>query len=116
MTGMNTTTGRAVRDLAHIWQSVRNILTTPIGSRVMRRDYGSLIPELIDQPLNPATRLRLMSASVSALVRWEPRIRIASVRFSVDAAGAAVIDIEADRIDGPRRESLGTLSVPVRSK
>uniref|UniRef100_UPI0026076D20 ATPase domain-containing protein n=1 Tax=uncultured Sphingobium sp. TaxID=316087 RepID=UPI0026076D20 len=32
---------------------VRDILTTPIGSRLMRRDYGSLIPELIDQPANP---------------------------------------------------------------
>lgn len=115
MTGMNNTTGRTVADLGHIWQSVRDILTTPIGSRVMRREYGSLIPELIDQPLNPATRLRLMSASVSALVRWEPRIRISSVRFSVDADGGAVLDIEGDRIDGPRSEALGTMSVPLRS-
>ena len=112
---MNRTTGAAISGLEHLRQSVGDILSTPIGSRVMRRDYGSLIPELIDQPLNPATRLRLMSAAVSALVRWEPRIRISSVRFSVGANGAAVIDIEGDRIDGPRRESLGTLSVPVRS-
>ncbi|CAJ0819144.1 hypothetical protein LMG19087_03667 [Ralstonia wenshanensis] len=114
MSGLNTTTGGAISDLAHIWQSVRDILTTPIGSRVMRRDYGSLIPELIDQPMNPATRLRLMSASVSALVRWEPRLRIASVQFSVDARGGAVIDIEAERIDGSRREAINTLSIPLR--
>ena len=114
MSGLNTTTGRAISDLAHIWQSVRDILTTPIGSRVMRRDYGSLIPELIDQPMNPATRLRLMSASVSALVRWEPRLRIASVQFSVDARGSAVIDIEGERIDGSRREAINTLSISLR--
>ena len=114
MTGMNNSTGRAACDVAHIRQSVRDILTTPIGSRAMRRDYGSLIPELIDQPANPATRLRLMSASVSALVKWEPRIRIASVRLAVDANGTTVVDIEADRVDGPRRESLGTVSVALR--
>lgn len=114
MTGMNSTTGRAVSDVAHIRQSVRDILTTPIGSRLMRREYGSLIPELIDQPANPATRLRLMSASVSALVEWEPRIRVASVRLAVDARGTTVVDIEADRVDGPRRESLGTVSVALR--
>lgn len=114
MSGLNATTGRAIGDLAHIWQSVRDILTTPIGSRVMRRDYGSLIPELIDQPMNPATRLRLMSASVSALVRWEPRLRIASVQFSVDAQGGAIIDIEGERIDGSRREAINTLSIPLR--
>lgn len=114
MTGMNNSTGRAAGDLAHIRQSVRDILTTPIGSRAMRRDYGSLIPELIDQPMNPATRLRVMSASVSALVKWEPRIRVASVRLAVDAKGTTVVDIEADRVDGPRRESLGSVSVALR--
>jgi len=114
MSGLNTATGRVIRDLAHIWQSVRDILTTPIGSRVMRRDYGSLIPELIDQPMNPATRLRLMSASVSALVRWEPRLRISSVQFSIDAEGAAVIDIDGERIDGPRRETVRNLTIPLR--
>jgi len=116
MIGLNNITGRAIGDLAHIWQSVRDILTTPIGSRVMRREYGSLIPELIDQPMNPATRLRLMSASVSALVRWEPRIRISSVRFSTNADSGAFIDIEGERIDGPRAEALGTLSIPLRSQ
>ena len=114
MTGMDNTTGRAISDVAHIWQSVRDILTTPIGSRVMRRDYGSLIPELLDQPTNPATRLRLMSASVSALVRWERRLRVSSLRFSVDAQGNAFLDIDADRVDGPRRETLSTISVPLR--
>ena len=114
MSGLNITTGRTIGDLAHIWQSVRDILTTPVGSRVMRRDYGSLVPELIDQPMNPATRLRLMSASVSALVRWEPRLRISSVQFSVDARGAAVIDIDGERIDGSRREAINTLSIPLR--
>ncbi|WP_197337933.1 GPW/gp25 family protein [Ralstonia solanacearum] len=115
MTGMNSNTGRALANLPHLAQSMGDILTTPIGSRVMRRDYGSQVPDLIDQPLNPATRLRTMSAAVSALVRWEPRIRIASVRFWIDADGKPVIDIEADRVDGPRRESQGTLSVPLRN-
>jgi len=114
MTGMNNTTGRAVSDVAHIRQSVCDILTTPIGSRAMRREYGSWVPELLDQPMNPATRLRVMSASVSALVKWEPRIRVASIRLVVDAKGTTVVDIEGDRVDGPRRESLGPISVALR--
>lgn len=31
MSGMNLTTGRAVADLDHLRQSIRDILTTPIG-------------------------------------------------------------------------------------
>ncbi|MEX0633615.1 phage baseplate assembly protein V [Serratia ureilytica] len=50
--GMNRGNGRAIADLEHIRQSVSDILITPIGSRVMRRSYGSLLSELLDQPQN----------------------------------------------------------------
>jgi len=35
--GMNAENGHAISETAHILQSVRDILTTPIGTRVMRR-------------------------------------------------------------------------------
>ena len=55
---MNHATGVAVDDADHIRQSVRDILTTPLGSRLMRRDYGSEIFALIDQPQNDVIRLQ----------------------------------------------------------
>ncbi|MCS6520867.1 hypothetical protein NYA10_29720, partial [Burkholderia thailandensis] len=64
MIGMNARTGRAIAGQAHIEQSVADILFTPLGTRVMRRDYGSLLPELIDGPVNPLMRMRVMAASV----------------------------------------------------
>lgn len=102
MAGMNRSTGRASDGLAHIQQSVSDILTTPIGSRVMRRDYGSLLPELIDQPLNEATLLRAYAAAVIAILRWEPRIRVRTIQRSVDAAqaGRATLLIDAITRDG----------------
>ncbi|MGO4413281.1 GPW/gp25 family protein [Cupriavidus sp. KB_39] len=112
--GLNSASGRAITDLAHIRQSIRDILNTPVGSRVMRRTYGSEVPMLIDQPLNPVTRLRVMSASVAAIVKWEPRVQVNAASFSVDGDGALTIDLDADRIDGARRGPLGTLSIPVR--
>ncbi|EXU76011.1 baseplate assembly protein, partial [Erwinia mallotivora] len=48
--GMNRDTGEAVTDIDHIRQSVRDILITPEGSRVARREYGSLLSRLTDQP------------------------------------------------------------------
>ncbi|CAQ68886.1 bacteriophage P2 Baseplate assembly protein GPW [Cupriavidus taiwanensis LMG 19424] len=111
--GMNAGTGRTLTDCEHIAQSVRDILTTPIGTRVMRRDYGSLLPQLVDQPLHRATLLRAMSASVMALVRWEPRLRVTRVAFDAGANGALSIDIEAERVDGPRAEAT-RLHIPLR--
>lgn len=110
-TGMNAATGRSMGDMDHIRQSIRDILTTRIGSRVMRRDYGSLLPELIDQPANPANRLRLMAATVMAIIRWEPRVRVTKATFTVDADGTAVVDMDAVRRDGPRSNQAVSLAV-----
>lgn len=87
MTGMNDRTGTALQGVPHIEQSVADILTTPLGTRVMRREYGSLLPDLIDQPLTEATLLRIYAAAVIALTRWEPRIRIERLRHYVDPNG-----------------------------
>ena len=73
-TGMNPDGTGNLNDMEHLKQSVRDILTTPLASRVMRREYGSLVPDLIDEPMNNTTRLQCMSAAVIALTRWEPRI------------------------------------------
>lgn len=93
MTGMNASSGRVLERLEHIRQSVSDILTTPIGSRVMRRDYGSLLPELIDQPLNEATALRAYSAAVVALMKWEPRIRVQQITREVSAERPGRLDL-----------------------
>lgn len=82
--GMNSQTGRTITDMEHINQSIKDILTTPIGSRIERRDYGSFLFLLIDNPNDQATRLRIMSAVVIALNQWEPRININSVDLIAD--------------------------------
>ncbi len=40
MRGMNANTGKELEGIEHLKQSIIDILTTPIGSRVMRRDYA----------------------------------------------------------------------------
>lgn len=102
MTGMNAKTGKQLEGLDHIRQSVADILTTPIGSRVMRREYGSLLPELIDQPLNDATLLQAYAATVMALIRWEPRIRVTAIRRNVSTTqpGRATFEIDGQTTAG----------------
>lgn len=101
MAGMNRNTGRSTSGLEHIRQSMADILTTPIGSRVMRREYGSLLPELIDQPLTDATLLQAYSAIVMALLRWEPRIRIERIVRLVNSEqpGSATLEADVVRLD-----------------
>ncbi|HEC8329197.1 TPA: GPW/gp25 family protein [Providencia rettgeri] len=97
--GMNRMDGKSLSDIQHIRQSVRDILITPIGSRIARRNYGSLLSELIDQPQNPALKLQLMSACYTALIKWEPRILLTRINLSSSEAAQVVIDIEATNQD-----------------
>ena len=113
-TGMNRATGKALGDEAeHIRQSVTDILTTPIGTRVKRRDYGSLLPRLIDQPGNPANRLRLMAATVMAIVNWEKRISVQTATITLGSDGRCTVDMYALRKTGPRAGQAYNLAIPL---
>ncbi|MGU3447591.1 GPW/gp25 family protein [Enterobacteriaceae bacterium C34A] len=91
--GMNRTTGRTITDADHISQSMSDILRTPVGSRVMRRDYGSLLSSLIDMPQNDALNLQLMCACYMALLKWEPRVTITSLTLERRFNGQMVVDL-----------------------
>ncbi|MEG1798702.1 MAG: GPW/gp25 family protein [Synergistaceae bacterium] len=77
----------------HLAQSIADILTTPIGTRVMRPDYGSSLPRLIDQPMNKSWKLRVFTACAEALDKWEPRISLTSCAIDSVSAGAATISV-----------------------
>ncbi|NBJ29597.1 baseplate assembly protein [Citrobacter sp. DNRA3] len=98
--GMNSSTGKAITDTEHLRQSVKDILITPQGSRIARREYGSLLSALIDQPQNPALRLQMMSAVYVALTRWEPRLTLDSITISCSFDGSMVVDLTGRRTDG----------------
>ena len=92
--GMNRQTGLSLSEAEHIRQSVRDILVTPIGSRVMRRDYGSLLAAMIDRPQSPALRLQIMAA----FQKWEPRISLTAITFErSENDGTLYVDITGTR-------------------
>lgn len=59
--------------MAHLRQSITDILTTPKGSRVERREYGSDLFSLIDAPLNRSKVMDIRAAVAVSLEQWEPR-------------------------------------------
>lgn len=118
MIGMDATTGKRLDGDAHLAQSIGDILTTPIGSRVLRRDYGSALFELIDQPMNALGRLRVFAAVADALRRWEPRLRITRIALTgqdgaVLAGGAFGLLLEGVRTDDPAPTALTRFSIPL---
>ena len=119
MIGMNRETGARLSGVDHLVQSIGDLLSTPIGSRVMRRDYGSALFELLDQPMNALGKLRLFAAVADAIRRWEPRIRLTRVALAASSAelragGAFALDLEGELTDAAGPTGLTRFTIPLR--
>ncbi|PID61711.1 MAG: hypothetical protein CR974_04070 [Gammaproteobacteria bacterium] len=90
--GMSRDNGKVINKDDHIKQSIVDILTTPIGSRLQRREYGSHLFALIDSAGNAAGCLRLQAAAVDALERWEPRIQLDWSRVTLQMDGVVTLE------------------------
>lgn len=111
MNGTDSATGKRLGGIDHVRQSIRDILTTPIGSRVMRRDYGSRLFQLIDAPMNRATLLDIYAATIEAIERWEPRFKVKKVVASSAAPGAVTLDLTGEYLPDGRTVTLDGIEV-----
>lgn len=94
MRGMNGRSGKELTGLEHLKQSIVDILTTPIGSRVMRRDYGSRLFELVDRPTSPGFAVELYAATAEALQKWENRFKLERVKVDSIKEGHITLILE----------------------
>lgn len=93
MSGMNRQTGKIIlSDKEHTLQSIDDIITTPKGSRVMNRKYGSDLFELIDDPVNK--KIDIYAAVAQSLDEFEPRFELESIKLSNDTDGRLFITVE----------------------
>lgn len=99
--GFDRRTGRPLTDFDHVRQSIEVILTTPIGSRVMRREFGSEVFDLIDRPMTDQVILAVYSAAVMAIARWEPRYAVTGCRIA-GAAANGTLSLELSGVYYPR--------------
>lgn len=94
--GMSRSDGRTLTDAEHISQSLADILRTPVGSRVMRREYGSLLSSMIDQPQTPALELQIKVACYFAVLKWEPRITLSTVTTERQFDGRMMVSLTGE--------------------
>ncbi|MBN9056782.1 MAG: GPW/gp25 family protein [Rhizobiales bacterium] len=74
--GISAVTGRPLTDWEHTDQSIGKIIQTAVGSRVMRRTFGSDLPDLVDSKTIRKNILAVYSAAAAAIDTWEPRFRM----------------------------------------
>lgn len=91
MAGIDAISGRVLDEIADIRHSIADIVKTPVGTRVMRRTYGSHVFDVIDAPGNEIGALRAIAAAADGIYRWEKRVRLKSAHLSVTLDGAATL-------------------------
>lgn len=80
MIGMDRVTGKPLTGLDHLWQSIEDILTTPLGSRRMQPEYGASLRRFVDMPVTEGWKGAVQAEAARALGRWEPRVELSSVQ------------------------------------
>ncbi len=96
MIGTSRQTGRTIDGPSRLAQAIGDILSTPKGSRVMRRDYGSDLPLLIDAPMNDETMVDVYAATAEAIDRWEPEFALRRVELLSASAGRMELRLTGD--------------------
>ncbi len=77
-----------------IEESIKTILRTPKGERVMRPEFGSSIHDFVFAPNNATTAGLLAYHVREALLRWEPRVEITGVDVQPDPLETSQVRIE----------------------
>lgn len=92
--GIDRRTGKLLIGWDHCVQSIAVILTTRVGSRVMRRAFGSAALELQDRNATARRVMQIYAAVAAAIKRWEPGFRLQTIAMTRGGAdGVFVFEI-----------------------
>jgi phage baseplate assembly protein W len=69
-----------------VQQSLRIILGTDQGERLMRPDFGAGLRSFVFGPISQTIMQKIKSRVQDALITWEPRIDVQQVNVKVDAS------------------------------
>ena len=93
MRGMSNKNGGYLIDLEHLKQSIIDILTTSMGTRVICRDYGSSLFQLTDQPINRDLFPKIYAAVADAIDKWEPRFKVEKIAINSIKEGHVTLSL-----------------------
>ncbi|SDY48404.1 hypothetical protein SAMN05661080_03624 [Modestobacter sp. DSM 44400] len=101
--------------VAKVEESIRVILSTQYGERVMRPRFGANLRSLLFAPNTSATAGLAAFYVSDALTRWEPRIEVLDVLVTNDLAGAKLVIDVRYRLTATAQEHQLVLPFPLES-
>jgi len=83
-------------DEEDIKKSLEILLTTTIGERFLQPQYGCNLENYVFEPMNATTETSIKLTVKNALILFEPRIRLVSVRMDMSLINEGRVDINVD--------------------
>ena len=80
-------------------ESIKRILETPLGSRVMRPEYGSRLFELIDKSVDEEWILNAISYTYEAIENNEPNVKVKKVEVLTGDVTSIKITYEENGVE-----------------
>jgi phage baseplate assembly protein W len=77
----------------NVRESIRIILLTEPGERMMREDFGCGLRKFLFEPNTVTTRQLIRERVVRAIGRWEPRVKVDDVAVDADPGNPRLIGI-----------------------
>lgn len=72
-----------VEEEEDIKESLRILLSTRLGERIMRPDYGNALHNMVYHNMDLTARTQLRAAIENAILFWESRINLTKVSFDM---------------------------------
>lgn len=85
-----------VADELDILQSLRVLLATAAGERLLHPTYGCNLNRMVFEPLSTRMRTQVAGFIEQAILMHEPRIKVDSVSITPNARGEGWLDITVD--------------------
>ncbi len=79
-----------------IEESLRILMSTRPGERVMHPTYGCRLHDYLFEPMNGTTRAAIEAAIARAVLFFEPRVRLASVSVSASNWPGGKLTVQLD--------------------
>ncbi|KAA3661187.1 MAG: phage tail protein [Chloroflexi bacterium] len=77
----------------NVRESIRLILLTEPGERLMREEFGCGLRQFLFEPNTVATRKLIQEQINEAIRRWEPRVKVEELIVSADPNNLRLINI-----------------------
>ena len=80
-------------DEDNVRESIRIVLLTEPGERVMREEFGCGLKRFLFEPNTTTTRELIRERIIQAITRWEPRVTLQDVIVAADADNVRLAQI-----------------------